>query len=531
MLTKQQLQCMKENELMDEVLIGLLTAIGYRDVTKYHGGSAEQGKDIVCWKNNELGSRINLALVIKAVPVTGKASISRGTAGEVCMQIQQCFGKPFTDPVTGEERSVHICWVVTNQTISKEAEDAIMAGLRPETLNRNVSFVNGDRLWELIERYMPVQAVWQKLEDAKALFDSLDSHYVPRVDISKEGIHVSLEEKYPGAAQERPITVKPIFTFPETAEGQMAKESLLRSFATGDPVDIPGKFIDRIELPNFLKGIYDEKVSSLHVESVPQPGQFVGTVELQCNDGDTLRFDRVHFNKVQEGADETTLINDSPSDPIIAKLVLKLNVRTASVSFSFRPGPWNAFQTFQILRFRECASKPFLFRLTHAETDILVLEIQQEKGFATSPDHRFVEMVKDLAAIQKRTKRLIFVPTRMLTDDEIRMIQRLREVLHKRKNQLTSLSLSLARRGVDIALETFKGESPGALLLEAERSESLFDTELPLGRIRIYSPKVLLSNEMEVRKQLSAVVEDEDSVECIFSPASDAELNVEYLDW
>lgn len=65
MLTKEQLEQMREAELVS-VLISLMKAMAYQDVAEYHGGAGEQGKDIVCWKTDELGNRTNLAVVVKS---------------------------------------------------------------------------------------------------------------------------------------------------------------------------------------------------------------------------------------------------------------------------------------------------------------------------------------------------------------------------------------------------------------------------------------------------------------------------------
>ena len=83
MITKQLVEQMEEKELRRRVLIPLLRAMGYQDVYQYHGGSGEQGKDMVGLILDKLGGRLNLALVVKAKPITGKANIAKGTAGEI----------------------------------------------------------------------------------------------------------------------------------------------------------------------------------------------------------------------------------------------------------------------------------------------------------------------------------------------------------------------------------------------------------------------------------------------------------------
>ena len=117
MFTLDHIRKMKEAELRKEVLLPLLQAMQYMDVVEYHGPH-EEGKDIVCFWRDKLGYRKNLALVVKAVRLTGQAKSTRGSLPEVLTQVQQCFGKAFIDPVTGEEQIVHECWIVSNQVIT-----------------------------------------------------------------------------------------------------------------------------------------------------------------------------------------------------------------------------------------------------------------------------------------------------------------------------------------------------------------------------------------------------------------------------
>jgi site-specific recombinase XerD len=153
MLGKDYFQRMNEADLRKEVLLPLLRAMGFKDVYEYHGGPGEKGKDIVCWKPDEVGNRENLALVVKATQITGKAQITKGTAGEVQTQIRQCFGSAYTDPISGEEEPVHRVWVVSNKTIHKEAVEAITSAIASPVLMRCVRFVDGDKLWDLVETH------------------------------------------------------------------------------------------------------------------------------------------------------------------------------------------------------------------------------------------------------------------------------------------------------------------------------------------------------------------------------------------
>jgi len=140
---------MREDQLRSEVLIPLLRAMGFRDVFMHHGGSLEQGKDIVMWKPEEFRERTNFAMVAKAAKITGQAT-GKSSAAEVSFQVQQAFGKPFNDPVTGVERDVQECIVVSSKDISKEAIESINSFLRNAGVVGHTVFWNGYTLLTLI---------------------------------------------------------------------------------------------------------------------------------------------------------------------------------------------------------------------------------------------------------------------------------------------------------------------------------------------------------------------------------------------
>jgi hypothetical protein len=242
MLTKNNFRQLNEADLRKEILIPLFRAMGYKDVYEYHGGAGEQGKDIVCWKLDELGSRENLALVVKATQMTGKAQVNKGTAGEVQTQIRQCFGSPYIDPVSGDDQSVHRVWVVSNKKISKESINAIKSAVANPDLMRNVRFIDGDTLWGLIETHLPL-SMWHFIEETRKRVGTSDSHYEPQIQITGDRTSVTLVEKFPGASEEKPITINTKFHFPSKKDAEMFEASFKKHLETGEPLDIPSDII------------------------------------------------------------------------------------------------------------------------------------------------------------------------------------------------------------------------------------------------------------------------------------------------
>jgi hypothetical protein len=78
---------LSERKLTIEILIPLLRTFGF-DKIEHHGGSYEEGKDLICWRTDELGL-VELAVAqVKKYQPTAKSSDKR-CFGEIVTQLQQ----------------------------------------------------------------------------------------------------------------------------------------------------------------------------------------------------------------------------------------------------------------------------------------------------------------------------------------------------------------------------------------------------------------------------------------------------------
>ncbi len=527
MYTKEHLQQMNESTLRKDVLIPLLKAMQYHDVFEHHS-MTERGKDIVCWKADDLGCRTNLALVVKAVPITGKATIYEGTTGEVHTQILQCFGEHFSNIRTGELEPVHQCWVVSSKKIGAEVIKAIMSALIPNRLDRNVRFIDGDALWELIEKFMPVQAVWQKLEEVRKIFDNLDTHYHPQIQLK-------IDEKFPGASKDKPLLIKPAFSFPDTPEGREAKAAMNNFIATGAPVDIPSPFIKDIVLPEFLEQL-SGNIQSFRIEPSPNPKVTLVRIEFKCEDGETFTLEYIQLKIIRAGQEEITLTNDEQGIPVKVALVLYLSdqtVRNVGMEIGVQYSSANVHQLLTLHKLQSCLSKPFLAQVVDIDTGITICDVKQNVGVVDPPYSDLMEVLEDLAAIQVKLKKPIVIPERDFTDEERQTIAQLRTIVQKGKIEGTwnTASFSLLPEDARRTLNTFEGGKTSNLIFQREEIAELFSVQLPLGTVTTIIEQAKLINETEVRNQLANELNDESTIQLMFVAGENNKQYSEYPDW
>ena len=135
----KKLSELDEKGLREDVLLPLLTRLGCKAPTIYHGPQ-ERGKDIITYSHDLLGQREYIAVVAKAVDLSGSVSSSKGLR-EVLHQVQQCFDIPYEDLFGMTKVSIDRVWIVTSKRILPSAETSIYSTLEKNNLsNRNKLF-------------------------------------------------------------------------------------------------------------------------------------------------------------------------------------------------------------------------------------------------------------------------------------------------------------------------------------------------------------------------------------------------------
>ncbi len=155
-----------EKGLREDVLLPLLTRLGCKAPTIYHGPQ-ERGKDIITYTDGLLGQREYLAVIAKAVDLSGSVSSSTGLSA-VLHQVQQCFDIPYEDLFGMTKVSINRVWIVTSKRILRGAETSIFSTLEKNNLGKLIRFISGEKLADLIDEKYP--AFWdESLEPANVL--------------------------------------------------------------------------------------------------------------------------------------------------------------------------------------------------------------------------------------------------------------------------------------------------------------------------------------------------------------------------
>lgn len=145
---------LSEDQLRKEVLIPLLSSLGFKGVREYHG-SRERGKDIICYSLDNLGHREYMAVVVKTSRIHGSIGKEGSVANVVLIQVQQALNEPYIDVYDIERLTASKCLVVTSDKIVSACMEDIFGTLKIQQLHRVLSFADQDWIVQKIDEHMP----------------------------------------------------------------------------------------------------------------------------------------------------------------------------------------------------------------------------------------------------------------------------------------------------------------------------------------------------------------------------------------
>jgi hypothetical protein len=392
-----------------------------------------------------------------------------------------------------------------------------------------------DALLTLINAEQPL---WQMLAEVNQKLDMVDPHYRLEARLTSTGTEVTTVEKYPGAAAEKPIKIKFTTSIPtKTDKGRELAERIEQFITSGVPVKIPLPYIKNLEFPEFIKQALPEFTEEGFFVLGPahNPKPLFLRFEFSNDDGEQFTLEYVQLNVVHAGKEEITLTNDEQPLPITVTVVLRSN-GTISTQFGFR-SPLNVYQFLMQLRLQHCLSKPYTVQLINLETGISIAHAQHATGEPNAPPLWLLQTTEALHALQIKARRPITIPERELIDDEWQVLDQLRRIVHEGKIEGTwnhvSPTVSILPEdlpGTKQLIALFEdGKSGDLTLYDLEETVTLFDVDLPLGKIKPIHLQAKLMNEQEVKEKLAEQKDSE--IQLKFVPSGDPTIVKEYLDW
>ena len=493
-ISRENLCRLKEAPLRTDVLIPLLKAMGFQDVFHHHGGPHEQGKDIVMWKPGELGERVNYAVVAKAGDINGRAQ-GVGSAGEVAIQVQQCFGAAFRDSLTAEDQQVDQCWVIASGTMTTATIQSLRSALGSQGLVRATKFINGDKLWDLLSRFLPEKTAWAQFGQAHKTLQELVPGYELSLTTNGQTTEISLNANENATGIE-PLEIAFHLNFPPTEQGSVAFEEYRQFVRTGSAFKLPPEVISRTDLPQPLQRLYDfSDTAKLGFSFTPiSPDLPYNAIRLEriCTDGTRAALENLEMAYVQGGTEEFTLSNKQQKLPWI--ISFKIDHRTGTSQFACKTNleGSNCKQASEWLRFAQALSKPGAFKVYSHVTGFDSASSPEDfpplLSVEEAPSAEFVELVDKLVVIQRRSQKVLWLP-KQISAEEWSEIETVYSAVTTGKVVLPPDSLLFAGSIKKGALRKIwqRFLEPGTFVMKSknEQTRKILGVEIPMGPVVI----------------------------------------------
>jgi Restriction endonuclease len=504
-MTKKEFQNLKEDRLVDEVLIPLFRKMGYKDVYKYHGGSGELGKDIVFWDEDRTGARTNYVVVVKAVKLSGKAQAAEEVAG----QVRQAFGSAYIEPVTLKNAKAQRCFVVTNKDIPKEGKQAIRGNLGDTYPYLDyLEFWDGDKVWELATKHL--FSIPDKLDALGKDLANLHLDWFPEVTISGKERRLRFLPKSDKANPSDLGIGKANFVFPKNDSTLEIIQKMQYFIDHGGQVEIPKQYIAEFTEPAIIEKLFGkhEGIPDL-VTMLSEKKDRVSPFKLELLKDGLVFFslDYMGFKWLQGGRESFTLSNEDQKTFYTIKMRLFSNSKV-NLDIDFHTYGLSANMIKKSYALIKAFQEASLVRVIWLEKDSILFEHQNTMKLP-EVNKGYLEYVDLLSEIENKAGVTIIVPDRDFSREDMISIKQFSHiVLYGGFQDKWCGPYTLPLDQVDVAsvqeaLASIGNEGQSKLLLKSEGAKwRIFDTEIDLGPTEHIFSSVRLVNQDELEKWL-----------------------------
>lgn len=519
-LTRNELLALKEDDLSRQVLVPLFTAMGYRDV-RFNGGQIlEQGKDLTMWRNDPARGRINVAAVVKAVPITGQSS-----SVNVVTQLEQAFGVPFIDVATGTEEYVHECFVVTPHEIKKEGTFTVQKLLASRQFRHYVTLLDGVRLWELVQQHLGPRATLGAIIEK---YRHLNSR--PDLDIGlqleKKSTSVSIR-----TATGAPIVV-PLPIFADTPEGALNLERFKEFIRTGT--------LTVIDLEHVVSGFESLVLGDL--AAAERVGAQVTlrsclpnmSGELRCRTADGVVAVPGVIMSGYAGTQQMTLTNLDQRHPIHFRTTITFaNEEKADFGLGTTVAGNSIFWYVRMLELLQKLAVSTTIAFFEYDTGIEhPLGSNAPLPASDLPETAHLDLARRVLAVQNRLRIPILMPDRpFFTDDDVFHLENVESVLATGRLRIDSFSVPMTAGNESMSQWRSRFTEPvrefSADFRDFERP--VLDTMLPLGaaRLELTDVRYIVDN----TEVALAALERGDTVKVTIAPAESDHFDLVFPRW
>lgn len=473
------------------------------------------------WREEPVRGRVNIAVVVKAQPITGKM-----VTGDVVNQLREAFGKKYLDTATTEELTVHECFVVTPHVISKEGSFCLEGLVQNEPFRQHVDYVDGQRLWHFIERYLGSRILLPRLAET---FRDIQ-RVIPdvRIELSSDTLTV----RSPDGIRAEPVIVTP--NFADTPEGKTHREAFERFVKTGEPAELPASTFAGLPVPEFLRTLGFDPTQG--VVRMGSPAHSLnGALTLRSSNGESVMFERVEFI-IRGGSERIHLTNAAQGIPFVLDVKISFTNDgrpVGNIHYSSSVEGWSAHWLDRQQKALRIMAAGCTFQFREERTGIEYGLGEVASGLVQTSSERFQELVRQLAWVEEQVKESITIPARpFFTTVDRENLDFVRGVINTGRVPINSATFTITPvpGHRDLLIKALREGAANDLLKSESSSWPILDTHVPLGPAELYGSGARMFPDLLLSEALDAVASGQD-VAVRVEPGKGKQLYVRHLWW
>lgn len=181
-----------------------------------------------------------------------------------------------------------------------------------------------------------------------------------------------------------------------------------------------------------------------------------------------------------------------------------------------------------------CYSQPGSVRVIHIESGLPFSHGRKDKDTGEVVNPEWLQIVSDLAQVQARIGKVLYVPTvRPLTREEIKTVTKLRLLLqsHRIPDTWQRLNVSVLPEDISTFWSPFENQTAATLVLDREETTELFGARFSLGPVKHIFESAVIADEQSLQPPCESTSGDVTEKQLQFVPGKNNRMVVEYDAW
>jgi len=316
-------------------------------------------------------------------------------------------------------------------------------------------------------------------------------HILPENELNKNGLsrirHFLAVRYYPIVAKDKELDIKAAFKFPPTPEGRSKLEELERHIATGDIVELEGKYIDKFDFPEWWKRLYGEiepKHIKIKMGPAISPQMYSTHVDFILPKLVVERIPYVELSRIKHGQEEITLSNEHQNIPYKFRLIINGRTGENTLNFSFNYGNIDIISAMQAVHIQTIMARGGKIQFTFNELDISQT-IQINPGMVQPPNDDAIRLVENLYLVQKYIdEKITFPQDGSFSQSDVEIAEQLVSVVTTGVNRISreTYSVTLKKKGIKQILESHQKNEPIRFRRSSQSSQAeILNSKIVLG--------------------------------------------------